>query len=233
MTKPQTSFTDGIIYLSTRESTDAGKQLQVAQIAGGGQRWPLCEPPQRVSILRALFWIPRIPVQMGSFWRTRKMRDVSPETPGELIRLWRPQDCITTCAGVYLEDHPRNCKWSGTPIYKPFGPCGVGSTLLRGPTNHGYKPLTSHGMILQVRSHCFPMVGMVIDRSDWGICQPVWRWNCWQEMGVSENRGTPQIIHFNEFSILNHPFWGYHYFWKHPNSRSFFEGFFTSSQSLN
>ena len=28
-------------------------------------------------------------------------------------------------------------------IYKPFGPFGRGITLLRGPTNHGYKPLTN------------------------------------------------------------------------------------------
>ena len=28
-------------------------------------------------------------------------------------------------------------------------------------------------------------------------------------MGVSKNRGkTPQIIHFNRVSIINHPFWG-------------------------
>ena len=27
-------------------------------------------------------------------------------------------------------------------------------------------------------------------------------------MGVSKNRGNPQIIHFNDFSIINHPFWG-------------------------
>ena len=39
-------------------------------------------------------------------------------------------------------------------------------------------------------------------------------------MDVSENSGTPQIIHFNRvFSIINHPFWGEHpYFWKHPNN---------------
>ena len=33
------------------------------------------------------------------------------------------------------------------------------------------------------------------------------------------NRGNPQIIHFNRvfrFSIINHPFWGYPYFWKQP-----------------
>ena len=36
-------------------------------------------------------------------------------------------------------------------------------------------------------------------------------------MDVSKNSGNPQIIHFNRgFSIINHPFWGYPYFWKHP-----------------
>ena len=29
-----------------------------------------------------------------------------------------------------------------TPIYKPFSPFGRGITLLRGPTNHGYEPLS-------------------------------------------------------------------------------------------
>ena len=37
-------------------------------------------------------------------------------------------------------------------------------------------------------------------------------------MGVSENSGfSPQIIHFNGVSIINHPFWGFSsIFWKHP-----------------
>ena len=39
-------------------------------------------------------------------------------------------------------------------------------------------------------------------------------------MGVSLNGGfSPQIIHFNEISIRNHPFWGFYpYFWKLPYS---------------
>ena len=44
-------------------------------------------------------------------------------------------------------------KWSGTPIYKPFRPFGSGTTLLGGLINHGYQPLTSPGMILQVGAH--------------------------------------------------------------------------------
>ena len=35
-------------------------------------------------------------------------------------------------------------------------------------------------------------------------------------MGVSENSGTPQSSILIGFSIINHPFWGYHYFRKHP-----------------
>ena len=35
-------------------------------------------------------------------------------------------------------------------------------------------------------------------------------------MGVSENSGTPKSSILIVFSIINHPFWGYHYFWKHP-----------------
>ena len=34
--------------------------------------------------------------------------------------------------------------------------------------------------------------------------------------GVSKNRGTPKSSILIGFSIINHPFWGYHYFWKHP-----------------
>ena len=35
-------------------------------------------------------------------------------------------------------------------------------------------------------------------------------------LDVSENRGTPKSSILIGFSIINHPFWGYHYFWKHP-----------------
>ena len=33
---------------------------------------------------------------------------------------------------------------------------------------------------------------------------------------VSENRGTPKSSILKEFSIINHPNFGYPYFWKHP-----------------
>ena len=49
-----------------------------------------------------------------------------------------------------LEVHPGYRKWLVTPVYKSFRPFGRGTTLLRGLTNHGYQPLTSPGMILQV-----------------------------------------------------------------------------------
>ncbi len=35
-------------------------------------------------------------------------------------------------------------------------------------------------------------------------------------MGVSKNRGTPKSSILIGFSIIDHPFWGYPYFWKHP-----------------
>ena len=35
-------------------------------------------------------------------------------------------------------------------------------------------------------------------------------------MGVSKNRSTPKSSILIGFSLINHPFWGYHYFWKHP-----------------
>ena len=38
-------------------------------------------------------------------------------------------------------------------------------------------------------------------------------------MGVSKNRGTPKSSILIGFSIINHPFWGYPYFWKHPHVR--------------
>ena len=41
-------------------------------------------------------------------------------------------------------------KWLVTPIYKPFRPFIKGITPFRGLTNHGYYPLTSPGMILQL-----------------------------------------------------------------------------------
>ena len=38
-------------------------------------------------------------------------------------------------------------------------------------------------------------------------------------MDVSKNSGTPKSSILIGFSIINHPFWGYPYFWKHPNSK--------------
>ena len=35
-------------------------------------------------------------------------------------------------------------------------------------------------------------------------------------MGVSLNGGTPKSSIFRGISIINHPFWGTPYFWKHP-----------------
>ena len=35
-------------------------------------------------------------------------------------------------------------------------------------------------------------------------------------MGVSKNNGTPKSSILIGVSIINHPFWGFSYFWKHP-----------------
>ena len=41
---------------------------------------------------------------------------------------------------------------------------------------------------------------------------------CWEvKMDVSENSGTPKSSILIGFSIINHPFLGYPYFWKHPD----------------
>ena len=53
-------------------------------------------------------------------------------------------------------------------------------------------------------------------------------------MGVSKNLGGghPKSSKLIEFSIINHPFWEYPYFWKHPyKSIEFFEGAPVSSRS--
>ena len=39
---------------------------------------------------------------------------------------------------------------------------------------------------------------------------------------VSENGGTPKSSILIGFSIINHPFWGYPYFWKHPCIQTLF-----------
>ncbi len=44
----------------------------------------------------------------------------------------------------------------------------------------------------------------------------VWMKRYYFHMGVSKNRGTPKSWILIGFSIINHPFWGYTYFWKHP-----------------
>ena len=52
-------------------------------------------------------------------------------------------------------------------------------------------------------------------------------------MDVCKNSGTPKSSNLIGFSIINHPFWGYPYFWKHPHGScaihlSFPGGFFQS-----
>ena len=50
----------------------------------------------------------------------------------------------------------------------------------------------------------------------WFVC-PRWRY-----IGVSKNRGTPQIIHFNRVFHYRPSILGYPYFWKHPDGDIFY-----------
>ena len=53
--------------------------------------------------------------------------------------------------------------------------------------------------------------GTTSGRCIWGdlICFKVAIWQTTiVDMGVYKNSGTPQIIHFNRVSLINHPFWG-------------------------
>ena len=46
---------------------------------------------------------------------------------------------------------------------------------------------------------------------------PCYLWPSWFIYGCFGKWWYPQIIHgLIGFSIVNHPFWGYPYFWKHP-----------------
>ena len=47
-----------------------------------------------------------------------------------------------------------------------------------------------------------------------GVLEGFWRIPL--DLDVSENSGTPKSSIFIGFSIINLPFWGYPYFWKHP-----------------
>ena len=51
--------------------------------------------------------------------------------------------------------------------------------------------------------------------SGWKEIQPSKKWS--EQMDVSENNGTPKSSILIWFSIINHPFLGYPYFWKHPD----------------
>ena len=75
------------------------------------------------------------PSPMGNIVRTRLIGD---QISSAHLRIVRGSMLSMPCPQwlVYLEDHPRTCKW--TPIYEPFRPFGRGTTLLRGFTNHGY-----------------------------------------------------------------------------------------------
>ena len=71
--------------------------------------------------------------------------------------------------------------WLVSTIYQPFRPFGRGTTLLRGLTNHGYSPLTSPGMILQVgSSKTHPSVLQVILITCWSSIGTLRHGHAWQ-----------------------------------------------------
>ena len=51
--------------------------------------------------------------------------------------------------------------------------------------------------------------------------------------GVSENSGTPKSSILIGFSIINHPFWGNPYFWKHPYRSTHFGDRFLLGSTQN
>ena len=71
-------------------------------------------------------------------------------------------------------------KWLVTLIYKPFRPFGRGTTLLRRLINHGYFPLTSHGMILQV-------------------CHGLWE--------IEDIQGYPGVLWLNKLNLAEFVCW--------------------------
>ena len=56
--------------------------------------------------------------------------------------------------------------------------------------------------------------------------KPIPKWSTYEilyhtYMGVSKNKGTPKSPILIGFSIINHPFWEYQYFWKHPYTHNY------------
>ena len=51
-------------------------------------------------------------------------------------------------------------------------------------------------------------------------------------MGVSKNRDTPKSSILIGFSIINHPFWGYQYFWKPPYRAKSYSGCCCGAKNL-
>ena len=106
----------------------------------------------------SLFKASNIFYRVATFWRS-----------GSLLNPWLLWQCLPAFqffdkknlrpskkaqGRSYLEKHHKPAvsfpacriipvsKWVVNPICKPFRPFGRGTTLLRGLTNHGYKPLT-------------------------------------------------------------------------------------------
>ena len=76
--------------------------------------------------------------------------------------------CFLGMLATYLEDHPRTCKWLGSPPFKSHEwPVGKWTTLLRGLIN------LPHGMILQVHTQKTDMGSIHVQKDVWFLTEEV------------------------------------------------------------
>ena len=109
--------------------------------------------------------------------------------------------------------------WYGVLLNITFGP----RNQVLGPQYMGHNPKKWRFGVLMV-CFIFDPIGNKISQSllvnskrfnPW-VEGTVWH-KCWCDLGVSENSGNPEIIHFNRVFHYKPFVLGYPYFWKHPN----------------
>ena len=118
---------------------------------------------------------------------------------------------------VHLEDHPRTCKWLGSPLFISHETAMNG----RGPITRSLGDETDHhGQIHHVSVD--PSWEPILQAGMTSLGSPVGHGTCengkhtthttgipwYSHMGVSKNSGTPKSSILIGFSIINHPFWG-------------------------
>ena len=89
--------------------------------------------------------------------------------------------------------------WPAWPQLQRFSACQTGFTT-KGPTC----------------SKCPCTIIIICDQHSYYDCKHTHTHTVYIDMGVSKNRDTPESSILIGFSIINHPFWGYPYSWKHP-----------------